>query len=126
MPRQRKPTHLKVINGSAKRNPGRLNHNEPGFNGDIGDPPEHFDEYTSAIWHEIVQLVCPGVLQKSDRIAVERLCSLLTLSRRQPESFTAAQDTALRAYFRAIGLTPADRSCVSVPPDHGGNPFEGL
>ena len=79
MPTPRKPTYLKVVQGTAKKNPGRLNPNEPGFNGPIGEPPAHLDEYTAAIWHELVRIACPGVLQKSDRIAVERLACLLAL-----------------------------------------------
>ncbi|MES1924713.1 hypothetical protein [Salinisphaera sp. T31B1] len=126
MPTPRKPTHLKVIQGTAKKNPGRLNPNEPGFNGEIGEPPAHLDEYTATIWHELVRIACPGVLQKSDRIAVERLACLLALSRRDPEAFTAAHESALRGYFRSLGLTPADRSRVSVPNDQSRNPFEGL
>ena len=122
-----KPTAQKVVQGSFKKHPERRNNNEPVPAAEIGDPPAHLDDFAVTAWHEIVENCCPGVFGNSDRIAVERAATLLAISR-QPEKFefTAAQENALKGYLAAFGMTPADRTKISVPGGGNKNPFQGF
>jgi hypothetical protein len=56
---------------------------------------------------------------------VEQLCALLTEFREDWRAFTTPRHSELRRCLGALGMTPADRSKVSVPRP-ASNPFEGL
>ena len=71
--RPRKPTAVLESKGAFKKDPQRkaARENEPPPNGDIGAPPDYFDQAHAAIWHELCDEAAPGVLAKSDRKLME-------------------------------------------------------
>jgi phage terminase small subunit len=115
MPNPRTPTALLALNGGLAKNPGRYldRASEPSSNGPIGDPPSHLNKASKAIWTEVIDLVPPGVLQKSDRLIVE-LITRLIVDLRSGE-YNIASIAQLRMALASLGMTPADRSRVSAP-----------
>lgn len=51
--RNRKPTWLKVINGSAQQHPERLNRDEPQVEVQVPEPPEWLNERAKEIFREL-------------------------------------------------------------------------
>lgn len=121
-----KPTAQKVVQGSFKKHPERRNNNEPVPTNGIGPAPDWMGEQQVSVWSEISGYCCAGVLGDSDRIALERATVLLAASRNEPNEFTAAQETALYRYLASFGMTPADRTKISVPGGGKNNPFDNL
>jgi hypothetical protein len=126
MPAQRKPTTLHEISGAFRKNPdrGRARKNEPVPKAGIGPAPRHMSEQERACWDEIVGIVPNGVLYDSDRLAVEITAKLLAKYRRDEHS--TPELTALRASLSALGLTPADRSKITVADRDARNPFGAI
>ena len=123
MARPRKPTGELELNGAFTKDPKRRNarKHEPPPNGPIGDPPNHFDDNQRDIWHEMVDLVPPAVLAKSDRIVLEVIVVLLHKLREGV--IRGAELNILTSCLARLGLTPADRSRVAAAPekDENGN-----
>ncbi|MGE0803713.1 MAG: hypothetical protein AB7G13_22390 [Lautropia sp.] len=91
---------------------------------DLGDPPEWLPDRVRIAWQEIAAAVAPGVLQRSDRLAVELLATLLTEFRADPVAFGSRKYTVLQTLLTRCGMTPADRARIVVPPPAppGGKP----
>lgn len=128
MGRNRKPTHLHVVQNTAKKHPERMRAraSEPVPKGGIGSPPKHLTVAQRAIWREIVKIAPPGVLASSDRIALEIAVALTDEYRRDPGKFSAARHRVLVNLLGKLGLSPADRSKIVVPRGSGRNPFGGF
>ena len=126
MGRPKKPTALKEINGSAKKNPGRINQNEPKDSRGIGPAPSYFDKSQKAIWDEIVTNCIAGVLTQADRFAVEMTSLLLFEFRLDPQEFPSSKMAQLVKLCSQMGMTPADRSKIHLPGEKPKNPFESL
>lgn len=116
MPRHRKPTNLLLLNGAIDHDPKRYANRtqEPKPTGDLGAPPAHFEEQLTQIWNELVEQVPPGVLTSADRFILEITCSL-TLKMRNL-TISTGETTQLISCLGRLGLTPADRSRVTVDP----------
>lgn len=123
----RKPTALKEIQGTAHRNKQRQNPDEPRPERGIGPAPEHLGEDLSVIWDEVVSHMYAGVLGEADRIGLEAMVRLIHLMRWDFEAMSGAQLARLNGLLSQFGMTPADRTKISVPKskDHS-NPFEGM
>jgi hypothetical protein len=123
MARPRKPTNVLELKGSFKKDParGRERENEPEPDAQIGDPPGYFDEAQAEAYRELVKKAHAGVLSDADSVAVEAAAVLLARLRKAPDDFTAGEFGRLEAILGKLGMTPADRSKVSVPkkPKHG-------
>ena len=132
MPQPRKPTRLLELSGqlrhNKKRYAGRLN--EPQASGPLGDPPERLSADEKAAWLELEQIAPAGVLTKADRWLVEICAGIMASLRRGGigrEGVTNGEVSLLMAGLRSMGLTPADRSRVSVPKEaEEDNPFTEL
>ena len=127
MPKPRKPTALLALNGGLATNPGRYADrvNEPNVTLPIGSAPSGFSKAKRAIWDEMVSLVAPGVLQRSDRILLEVITHLIHDLRTGQSS--VASIAQLRMSLASLGMTPADRSRVSaVPQDSPNDPLQFL
>ena len=90
--------------------------NEPKSNGALGRPPKHFSDEHAAAWREIAANCCDGVLIKADRIAVEIACYLLVEFRKAPTEFQAARMKQLISLLGKFGMTPSDRTKLSIQP----------
>ena len=115
MARPRKPSNVLALNGSFKKHPDRARERgrEPQPAGDIGDPPDHLSEGARACWIELVAFCHEGVLCAADRLFLEYGARVLWQLRSSEEI-----DPKLAIRFEVVcarlGMTPADRSKVSV------------
>jgi len=124
--RPKKPTILKLANGSLRHNPSRRNPGEPAPTRGIGPAPERLTAEQREAWDEVVGICYPGVLGDSDRIILEMIACLLTEFRANPVEFNGARITALVSMLGRLGLSPADRAKVSAPTLKKQNPFADL
>ena len=128
MSRPRTPTNILELRGAFKKDPQRrkLRANEPKPETAIGLPPDRLDVQDRAAWDEIVSHCCPGVLTGSDRLTVELAARLLAELWDEGRSFHNAKLARLQSLLASFGMTPSDRSKVSVPPKEAVNPFAQL
>lgn len=122
----RKPTALKKLQGTDKQHPERLNENEPVPVRGIGPNHSSLTEYEAAIWDEVVGISYAGVLGEADRIALEMMCRLIAEMRLNFEEMTAAKITQLSQLLGRFGMTPSDRTKISIPKEKNKNAFEGM
>lgn len=115
MARTPEPSALHEIKGSYDKNPQRRRKGEPKPKAGIGPAPAHLDEYEREAWDELVGMAMPGVLGDSDRWIAERCVRLMAESRRDPDNFSGAKNGHLIACLSRLGMTPADRTRLSVP-----------
>jgi len=118
MGRNRTPSNVLELRGAFEKNPQRRRE-EPKVDGDLGPPPDHFDDARCAAWRELTETAPQGVLTKADRIAVEMLADLMVRYRasmtQAGEKFTSADRRDLMALLARFGMTAADRSRVAAP-----------
>jgi hypothetical protein len=115
MARPRTPSAILELKGAFKKDPQRKEQRsqEPRPQGIIGDPPLFFDVERASIWHEIISQVPDGVLTNADRIILELTCSLVHGLRQG--SSERGDLSLLKSCLASLGMTPADRSKISVP-----------
>jgi phage terminase small subunit len=129
MARPRTPTNVLAMRGAFDKDPkrGRSRENEPGSTGEIGEPPVHLGDGAKVCWREIVAITAPGVLVKSDRMALEIASELMAAKRSTPGGLLhPAMLIRLTSLLASFGMTPADRSKVSAPKQLKANPFAAL
>lgn len=154
MARPRKPTASLELGGAFKKNPNRARPTEPKDARELGSPPSRLSAEVVAYWNEIVSMVPAGILTYWDRWAVELAARLMQKATRQPkpdlldelldaiksgtlsvddasallkpDGITAAELNTLRSLLAAFGMTPADRSKLSVPKEKPKNRFAEL
>ena len=81
--RKRKPTAAKILNGSAKVNPGRINKNEPDHLLEPAQCPPHLDDIAKQEWAFMVAVLDGmGLFSKSYRAALEIYCESYSNYRR--------------------------------------------
>jgi hypothetical protein len=119
MGRPRKPTHLLLLGGAAKKHPERMKGRaERGKDGawkeledspeGVGDPPAYFDEEQKVQWHEFLATVPAGVLRLRDRPTVIELAKLLAESRRG--TISSSDRKLLMGLLPRFGADPSSRS----------------
>lgn len=116
MARPRKPTHLHVVSGSAKKHPDRMRErkDEPEQAGtDLRDTPapDHLNEDLAKLWNELRGHLHARVSSEQDAIAFEALVRLVQTMR--GGSAVAADYARLQAFLGEFGMTPAARSKVA-------------
>ena len=115
------PTKIKQLRGTIRKS--RINTNEPIPKKEIGLPPACLNESQQAVWNEILSISCHGVLTIADRILLEIPARLLA-EYRVSGKLSAGERGQLISCLSKMGLTPADRSKISVPQaDKETNPF---
>jgi len=116
MARPRKPSNVLELNGAFKRNPdrGRARADEPAPTDAIGDPPDWLSPEVNACWREIVALAHPGTLSQADRLIIEHGAQLLATLRGEQWQVHPTLMVRWESFLGKLGLTPADRSKVSV------------
>ena len=122
----KKPTALKQLQGTDKRNKTRMNPDEPVPARGIGSPNKNLTAYEQEIWDEIVGISYRGVLGEADRIALEIMCRLVAEMRLNYAEFTAAKITQLSQLIGRFGMTPSDRTKIVIPKEKNANAFEGM
>lgn len=135
----RRPTALKVLNGSAEHHPERRNPTEPVPTGRPEMPPD-LSPAEQAVWHRVLAVLPAGVITAADegifqaycqeRALVDELRKLVATSGLIVRSSHARGDVTknpllgplrdrvslMRALAGDLGLTPAARSGVAAPP----------
>lgn len=125
MPRPRKPTNLLILSGALDHDRKRYSDRagEPVDDRPLGPPPEKIRAPVRAAWLEIERLA--PWLVFADRLAVEIAARLLVFVRAAGMGgATPGHISRLQAALGALGLTPADRSKVSMSARKPGNSFE--
>lgn len=85
MARPRKPTHLKLVTGTAQK--CRINENEPRLKRERPSPPDHISDKAKTAWGIVCLLLDEmGVLARADVLAVEGLCEAYAEMREARES----------------------------------------
>lgn len=130
MARPRTPTAKLELTGAFKRNPsrGRARANEPKPNTPLGQPPSEFNDSEKAIWFELKRIAPDKVLTGADRWLVEVCCKIMARLRSEGiggrYGVTVGEVSQLMQGLSRMGLTPADRSRISIPREPAeDNPF---
>lgn len=116
---------VKLMNGTAKKNPQRINHKEPVSKAKLRIP-RHFNPDQKRIWREVIKNVADGVFQASDTYTIECIVNLLYRMRSEKLVFTAADQAALTRLLTRCGMTPVDRQKLSVEGVKPKNDFDDL
>lgn len=115
MAKPRTPSNVLALKGAFAKNPsrGRDRADEPEPVGEIGDAPKHLTSEERACWVELV-LLCPvGVLCVNDRPFMEYAARVFA-SVRAPGPLDLKAGVRFEAIIGRLGMSPADRSKVSV------------
>ena len=118
MPRNQTPLAIAEATGALEHNRGRYEQrkNAPQPTGELGEPPNHFDDIDRDLWCEVAGMTAPGVLTSADRLIVE-VTAMLLRKLRYPDpdngGIKPVEIGHLRACLGSMGLTPADRGRVT-------------
>ena len=126
MPKPRTPSAVLEARGAFDKDPARRRDDFEAGEFDPA-PPKYFSAKQKAVWVEIVNSLPASVLQATDRMAVELAARLIAQFRAQPDSeVTSAQVAQIRTALAVLGMTPADRSRVSIKKQAPSNPFADM
>jgi P27 family predicted phage terminase small subunit len=143
MARHPEPTALKLLKGTDKKNPQRINKREPKPSGPLGAPPSNFTAAEKRIWK-----TAPRWAAKEDRDMWISYCRLRAEADRLKKvcekegvfvtggngqkKAHPAHDLFLKYEDRAnklaglFGMTPSDRTKIQVEPEPDEDPFAGM
>ncbi|RRV59813.1 terminase [Stutzerimonas stutzeri] len=127
MARPRTPTNVLDARGSFRKHPERKRV-DPDTSGPLSAAPDHLSAQALECWNDIAASAPTGVLTDSDRIALELAANLLAQFRADPLEFKAMRLVRLEVLLGKFGMTPSDRSKVSIAtgPKPSANPFAEL
>ena len=97
--------------------------NEPENVNPLGEPPEFISEDEKKFWRVIEKESIPGVLGEADRQAVAIAAKLLAICHSE-DGASSAQINQLTKLLSQFGMTPADRSKISIPKTKDKNRFD--
>ena len=123
--RPRTPTNILLLNGADKNHPERLKEreNEPENVNPLGSPPMYLSDDEIKFWEIIEKESIPGVLGEADRQSVALAAKLLAIVWGD-EGASSAQINQLTKLLSQFGMTPADRSKISIPGQKKKNAFD--
>ena len=114
---------MHVVSGTYRKDRHGDRDSEPKIAEPLGGPPEGWRIEAKLLWAELCDLIPAGVATKADRVMFETLLRLVAKMREGPEAMTPALAAQIRTACAVFGMTPADRSRVSVPRLPEENPF---
>ena len=125
MTRPRTPTNILKLKGADKVNPGRLKdrENEPANINPLGKAPDYLNKDEIKFWKILEVESIPGVLGEADRQSVAIAAKLLAITH-SDEGASSAQINQLTKLLSQFGMTPADRSKISIPGKKQKNIFD--
>jgi phage terminase small subunit len=126
MAKPRTPSAVLEARGAFDKDPARRRDD---FEAGAFDPtpPSYFKPNQKDVWNEIVGSLPASVLQATDRMAVELAARLIANFRKMPDDgVTSAQVAQIRTALAVLGMTPADRSRVSMKKQAPSNPFADM
>lgn len=109
------PTAILERRGAFAPHPERrrARSGEPKGKGDIGTPPDHFDELQQAVWYELIEQIPNGVVTGSDRAWLE-VATRLMAEFRHSKKLSSSVIGQLAKYLGYLGLNPTDRVRLNV------------
>jgi len=135
MGRPRKPTSLKLVEGSRDRRPLELQAAEPRPDGEVGEAPDHFTARQRKVWERIVHAAPWGLLKALDRYVLEQFVMAVSRIEEANERYrdgpmlikTASgivvenpllriirqQAMLVRAFAGELGFSPASRTRIA-------------
>ena len=125
--RPRKATKVLELNGAFKAHPERQadRDSEPKPSTVNVKAPTGFPRHLKKIWNEIMKQCPAGVISVMDKQALELACVMIHKLREfyrgemdafgEPVKWTTQDAAQLRGILASFGMTPADRSRVTVP-----------
>lgn len=118
MPAHRKALAELEASGATKVNPGRYadRKNTPKPTAPIGTAPKHLSPEQKAAWKEVIKFAPNGVLSGADRALLEITVHQL-VEFRAGRLIRASEIGTLITCLSKLGMTPSDRSRLSVPGD---------
>ena len=142
--RPRTPTNVLKLRGAEKNHPERLKEreNEPVNKNPIGTPPRYLNAIEKKAFKLIVKESIDGVLGEADRMAVAQAAILFVICTNQcfteavgtegdedyePPKLVRPKSADQQLFFKYLaqfGMTPADRSKLSLPGQKPKNRFE--
>jgi phage terminase small subunit len=126
MARHSQPDEVARLKGADKKNPNRYGKNTPRSDLPLGEPPEHLKGVAKNCWKEIALKSIPGVITLADGFILEIAASLLAEYRVAPLEFPAGKYVHLIGCLARLGLSPADRTKLNLPPEETENPYDHL
>jgi hypothetical protein len=124
MPRPPQTTANLKASGALKHDPKRYANRAleapPTETVTIYDYPKEYSKEMRVLWKEVVNMPAPGVLTKTDKLIVERLCYLVFKSRNG--TLSVAEGSQYLACLAKIEMSPADRLKVRVCDPKFANP----
>ena len=115
MPNPKKPMALRELHGTAHRNKQREVDSPAVATRGIGPPGQVLTENQRAIWDEVVGISYAGVMGEGDRIALELMCRLIEEMRLNFTDMSASKLSQLNSILSKFGMTPSDRTKITVP-----------
>lgn len=126
MARPKDSTAMQLLKGVDKKDPGRVNHDEPD-SGELNGAPDFLTDDELLWWNTMIEKTASGVLQNSDYMSMILLAREMARYVRDPDSFTASDKNILRGMFGEFGMTPATRRNIKIKTkEKKSNPFESL
>ncbi len=124
MVRPRQSTNILRLKGADKKNPARFvdRENEPQNANPVGEPPEKLSAAEQEAWRTIVSECIEGVLGEADRQLVAMAAKLMVLVHK--EDYQHQQWTLFNKCLAQLGMTPNERSKISVPKKKPKNKFD--
>ena len=146
--RKRKPSHLKVIQGTARADRQNPNEPQPKVPDDVPRPPRHLKPMAKAFWKaNAPDLYNTGLLTQIDLVAFESMSACYAnwraaldhieqhgysyvndkgqIVKNPMVSVYNSTDRELLSWLAHFGMTPSSRSGISVklPDNDGDNPW---
>ena len=123
----KKPRHIAILDGSARKNPSRYNTQDRQHTEGLAPPPAHLTDEQRAVYIELSEAALPGLLQRSDSVCVEIAACLLSEYRQHPADFAVGKFSVLRGLTRDLGLSPDGRQRFGIAPESDdGNEFDAF
>jgi phage terminase small subunit len=121
MPARKKPTSLRVLNGSL----GVLHNFEAKPQATIVCP-DWLSYGAKKVWDDIAPMLeAGGIISDHDAMALGAYCELFSEFKECPQEFPSSKMTQLRLLMADFGLTPASRSGLKETPKTDKNKFAG-
>lgn len=114
MGRPRTPTSILDGKGGFLTHKNRQRPNEPVTKLGIGKPPAWYTAEEKKMWKLLARKCAPGVLMESDWPTYCILVRLMSKYHNHPDSMRVMETNQLISVTRMFGLSPSERSRVSV------------
>jgi hypothetical protein len=107
------PTAIREARGDFIKNPARRPKGEIKPEGDLGDPPAHFDKAHRKLWFDIKKTLPFGIACRFDVVKFEMLICLIWKFRNNREAMEVGEMNLMDKILGQFGGSPADRTKIA-------------